>query len=154
MEQTNDIKEKLWDGSFRVTKLSRYDGESYELATPIEYFPKCTRLATNVNSKNWRETADKWAILINGIVFDYYTGVGHRVKGKPKGPELSGVLNNLVMDSEAASISFKDWCDNYGYDDDSMTAMAIYRECQDTSDKLRMAKICQTESLREFLQDF
>lgn len=34
---------------------------------------------TKVKSENFHEITDKWLCTINGIEFDYYTGIGHRV---------------------------------------------------------------------------
>lgn len=70
---TKDTSERLHDGSYRVFKLGRHDGVEFELPKPIEYDAKCTR-------DNWQETADRWCITINGIGFEYYTGIGHRDK--------------------------------------------------------------------------
>lgn len=43
--------------------------------------------------------------------------------------------------------SFKDWCWEFGYDDDSITALKLYAECQEEYDGLR--KIFTNEQLEK-----
>jgi len=52
-------------------------------------------------------------------------------------PTESDVLECLKSDCEAGSMSFDDFCDNFGYDNDSIKALDIYRDCMDTAKKLR-----------------
>ncbi len=151
---TNDIKDRLHDGSFRVTQLGRHDGQLFILPKPIEYAAKCTRLAVTEKSEDWQDTADKWIITIGKEVFDYYTGTGHRKGGKPQKPELSSILYSLVTDASACDESFDDWCSNFGYDTDSRKALETYLSCQESVSKLHKAGVCITEELREFLQEY
>ena len=101
------------------------------------------------------------------IEFDYFTGMGHRAKSKypvdswrytaPKAvkPEVSGILNCILMDSDASSESFENWCCNYGYDTDSRKALNSYEACQINGDKLkRLIPHSTLELLREALQDY
>jgi hypothetical protein len=149
-----DTETKLHDGSFRVTKLVRHDGESFELSKPIEYSAKCVRLANAKKNDDWRETADHWNITIGGEVFDYYTGIGHRKGGKPFRPSLSSVLYSLVLDSSACDQSFDSWCSDFDYDTDSRKALETYLACQESVNKLRRVGICIPENLREFFRDY
>lgn len=146
-----DKKQKLWDGSFRVFSLVRADGESFELPNPIEYSAKCVRLAFTVHSDDWKDTADKWNISIGKEVFEYYTGVGRRKGGKAVKPELSEVLYHLFCDASACETSFRDWCDDYGYDMDSRKALNMYLACQEINYKLRKAKVYRSTELSDFL---
>lgn len=56
---------------------------------------------------------------------------------KPKPLNIDDVLYSLIMDSQAGSESFDDFCDNYGYDNDSINANDIYRACQKNGKKVR-----------------
>lgn len=47
----------------------------------------------------------------------------------PSKPTLETVLHSLVLDAEAHDMSFNAWCDNFGYDQDSMKAFALYQTC-------------------------
>lgn len=129
---------------------------------------------------NWE--CDAWKVRIKRIKdvhyqeFDYFTGLGHReiirglrasglsgasfVKGqwqvtKTKSPDIAGVLHSLIMDSSACAQSFSNWCDDYGYDSDSIKARDTYDACQVNSDKLcKVFTRVQIEQLQEMLQDY
>jgi len=110
-------------------------------------------------SKEWAHY--KWHVMINGVSFDYKTGLGHatgkvnlfgkRLWTKPAiktislekewvhVPEIDQVLECLFSDSQAGSESFNDFCDNFGYSNDSLKALDTYRECMDINKKLRLA---------------
>lgn len=72
---------------------------------------------------------------------------------KAKAPTLDDVLYCLVSDADAAEMTFRDWCDNFGYDTDSRKAFDTYHACQETHDKLIKARI-NIEAQRERLQDY
>lgn len=73
----------------------------------------------------------------------YYTGIGHRVVRKlyraaePVAPHPASVLNSLLLDAQAAGMSFPDWCADYGCDRDSRKAFDTYMQCCDTARELR-----------------
>lgn len=50
-------------------------------------------------------------------------------QSKPVKPENADILYCLLMDAEANGMSFNEWCDTFGYDNDSIKAEAIYRQC-------------------------
>lgn len=54
-------------------------------------------------------------------------------------PKIEEILNCLFMDSGSADISFYDFCQDFGYSDDSLKALDIYRACGDNARKLRKA---------------
>jgi hypothetical protein len=56
---------------------------------------------------------------------------------KPKPLNIDDVLYCLLMDSQAGSQSSDDFCDNYGYDNDSISANETYRACQKNGKKVR-----------------
>jgi hypothetical protein len=116
--------------------------------------------------------------------FEFFTGLGHRKlpawsyrvhgydggpkpfpgsqlyekwlkQGKPVPPRAASVLYSLVRDNEAASISFREWCSELGYDVDSRKAFAIYEACQQAHDKLvKVFTQAELAELREALQDY
>jgi hypothetical protein len=118
-----------------------------------------------------------------GTTQKYYTGIGHRVfqplrgmdqkewenlrhknltdtgfekvlnASKPTPPSVKDVLYSLTMDSSAADTNFSDWCDGLGYDDDSMKAMEIYKECVKAAGFLRGLGF-NLDELREFFQEY
>lgn len=131
---------------------------------------------------NWK--CDGWILQItnksNTECFNYYTGIGRRVvskvdkvwimseyKGsvnlkhmlakyaKPVIPEVCGIIHSIIDDTEALHSSFSDWCDNFGYDNDSIKALNIYNQCTDNAKKLRKVIDNKTmDLLREALQDY
>lgn len=70
-------------------------------------------------------------------------------------PTSASVLYSLVLDSGAADESFSNWCDNFGYDSDSISAFNVYQECEKTAKRLKnIFNHSQLEQLRELLQDY
>lgn len=113
----------------------------------------------STKDNNWK--CDEWAITIknnNGLEFrtSYYTGLGHRDKwGKPRQPDIKGIISALLLDSEANDYSFMDWCDNFGYNSDSIKAMNTYNECCNTARELDRLFTSQTiKQMRQALEDY
>lgn len=84
----------------------------------------------------------QWLFNINGSEFEYFTGLGHSYKTrlgtlKPKVPKIRDVLYALAIDANCASESFKDFCSEFGYSEDSRKALETYLKCQDNGFKLR-----------------
>ena len=72
---------------------------------------------------------------------------------KPKPLNIDDVLYDLVLDSQFSNETFDDFCDNFGCDNDSMKANAIYRVCQKNSKKVRTF-IKDLEQAGELFQDY
>lgn len=110
------------------------------------------------NTDNWNHFA--WLVNINGVDFEYRTGLGHAVKRYTSGkytankkplnsittddsyvsiPQLDDILQCLFSDASAGSESFNDFCDNFGYSNDSLKALDTYRACMESASKLRKA---------------
>lgn len=87
--------------------------------------------------------------------FQYFRGLGLRKKGRPTAPHAADVLYALLLDSDAAQMTFATWCNEYGYDADSRKALDTYLACQKNADKLaRIIDHTTREQLREVLQDY
>lgn len=76
--------------------------------------------------------------------FPYYCGLAHVTKSahrygeaKPRQPSDDDILRSLLMDAGAADENFHDWCANFGYSDDSISALNTYKECLNTATQLR-----------------
>lgn len=68
---------------------------------------------------------------------------------------VKSVMYSLLLDGDCASYNFNDFCDNYGYDNDSIKALKIYNECINTSKKLHnMFSENELKELQELLQDY
>jgi len=92
---------------------------------------------------------------------NYFTGLGLREKTafhphtKPVMPKKSAVMHALLLDAEAASMSFPNWCAEFGYSDDSISAFTTYKQCCETDNKLRQIfDRAQIKQMREALRDY
>jgi hypothetical protein len=103
---------------------------------------------------------DLWRVTITGKdgfwSTDYRTGTGHRDKfGKPKKPKNADILHCLIMDASAAVMNFTQWCSEYGYSDDSLKALSMYKACCETGTALRKhIGRDDLDAIRELLQDY
>jgi hypothetical protein len=66
----------------------------------------------------------------------YHTGSGLRKDNQPVRPTVADVMYSLMSDSNAEEHTFSDWCDCYGYDNDSIAALNIYKACRKIARKL------------------
>lgn len=82
----------------------------------------------------------------------------HRKEGyaKTMPPTQAGVLYALVLDSESGrGCTFREFCGEFGYDDDSLKARDIYDACQKIAEQMsNVFTHAQLEELRELLQDY
>ena len=127
----------------------------------IEALPvKITYVGETVRDNNWK--CDQWRIELSNKLgmwsTDYFTSTGLRkeVKGaramlvktiktvgnrwvaaEPVKPTVADVLHSLFMDASASDYNFSDWCDEFGYSDDSIKALNTYKQCLDTATALR-----------------
>lgn len=109
---------------------------------------------------------------------EYRTGTGHR-RPKPGAPKFDGSVNTLyredwekaymrvvvppaagllysmLSDADYAIYTFNAWCDELGFDNDSIKASQIYRACQEVHDELgRFFARGQVDTLRALLEDY
>lgn len=101
----------------------------------ITFKPTFIRLIDN--DKEWMHYL--WNVSLNGVDFEFKLGIGHVHKKtkKPLAPTLYAVLNCLIMDANCGSISFDDFCIDYGYNSDSIKDFNTYQECMRTKTKLK-----------------
>lgn len=70
-------------------------------------------------------------------------------------PTSANVLYCLLLDADLSSEIFEDFCHNLGYDEDSLTAFEIYRQCQKNTTELRKIFDSSLQAeLREILEDY
>lgn len=122
-----------------------------------------------VQDNNWQ--CDAWRVSFasgkSRFETDYYTGLGYRKKGKecvnagfktpdkPVAPCAADVLYSLILDSSAIDMSFAYWCDEYGYDADSISAFNTYQACCKIAKELQQVFTrAQVETLRGLLEDY
>lgn len=140
----------------KVSALLKQHGISYSAQ-----HVRATTKKDTPDAKPWE--CDQWSIKFalgnTAESFDYFTGTGHRKptlpmptppyrKGtiayegwarlslRPVAPSAASVLHSILLDSEAAKVSFNEWCSEYGYNNDSIKAEQTYRACQENADRL------------------
>lgn len=119
-------------------------------------------MGEQVKENNWK--CDAWRFTITpksgkSESFDYFTGIGHRKSKlprprfvnprciaaeqwdrdnlKPVAPHVVGLLHSLVTDGHALEMCFMDWCAEYDYSTDSMSALATYNACCEQARRLQ-----------------
>lgn len=115
------------------------------LPMKVEYVGKTKR--DDWDCFEWRVT---FSSVKNGFwTLPYYCGLGHVEKPKhsrrnsmsyvekPKRPSNDDILHSLILDASAAGMNFHDWCTEYGYSDDSISALTTYKQCLDIATHLR-----------------
>lgn len=56
-----------------------------------------------------------------------------------KAPTENDVYHCLFLDADCGSMSFNDFCSDFGYNNDSLKALDTYRACMENADKLKKA---------------
>jgi len=72
---------------------------------------------------------------------------------KPKPLNIDDILYSLFLDSQAGAESFDDFCDNFGYNNDSIKANDIYKACQKNAKKVKTF-ITDIDKANELFQDY
>ena len=72
---------------------------------------------------------------------------------KPKPLNIDDILYSLILDSQFSNETFDDFCDNFGYNNDSIKANEIYRACQKNSKKVKTF-ITDIDKASELFQDY
>jgi hypothetical protein len=72
-----------------------------------------------------------------------------------KKPCAASVFYCLILDSNAIDQSFSDWCDCFGYDDDSISAFNTYQKCCNIAKQMNTVfSRNQIETLKTMLRDY
>jgi hypothetical protein len=112
----------------------------------IEALPVNITYVGETQRDGW--SCDQWRVALTGKAgywsTDYFTGLGLRSKPRaswdtprPRKPKVADVLHSLFLDASAADYNFSDWCNEYGYSDDSIKALNMYKACLETATALR-----------------
>lgn len=108
---------------------------------------------------DWKRTANKWQVKLSyfdkEFVTDFYMGSGLvNRNGRPKQPTVKDVLYSMIAD-DVSNINFDDFCNDFGYDNDSIKALEIYRACEKQTKKYyNMFDAEERGFLQELLQDY
>ena len=109
--------------------------------------PRTVDAWTVTIGKQWGTKTPQW-------VTTYYTGTGLRKNNRPTKPTVADILHSLFMDADAVDMNFSEWCDTFGYSDDSLKALRIYQTCTETGKELRKHfSPTEREQIRAIIQE-
>lgn len=122
------LNDDLWVHDKWVVVIN---GQDFEYSTGIGHRVELDRFKRDDFNriKNQNPTKTKSNLL---LYIDTFAKVS-----KPKPLNIDDVLYSLVLDSQFSNDTFDDFCDNLGYDNDSIKANDIYRACQKTAKKVK-----------------
>lgn len=104
-----------------------------------------------INPKNWNHRANSYKVTFKynrkQFTIDYYMGTGLDESHLT----IENVLYSLLTDAQSTVYNFNDFCNEFDYDNDSNTALNIYKTCQSIYKKLH--KMFTNEEL-EYLQNY
>ena len=87
----------------------------------------------------------------NKMTIDYHMGTAL----KQTDLTIESVINSLLLDYISDNTTFTDFCDEYGYDGDSIKDSKIYKACQKNTEKMnKLFQSDEIEALRKQLQDY
>lgn len=122
------------------------------------YVQKAFKNQEDINDE-WTKIGNKWQVKLvyfdKEYVTNFYMGSGLvNGMGKPKKPTKKDVLYSIIMD-DVSNMNFNNFCDEFGYDNDSIKALKIYEEClKETEAYYNMFDSEEREVLRELLENY
>lgn len=107
----------------------------------------------------WKKKANKWQVELvyfdKEFITDFY--MGSRLVDKrnnPKKPTKKDLLYSMII-NDVSNMNFNDFCDEFGYDKDSIKALEIYKGClKETEAYHNMFDSEEREILKELLEDY
>ena len=103
--------------------------------------------------EEWKRTATKYVCKLTfknqSCTFNYWIGSAHT-----KAPSKKDVLYSFIMD-DVTGMDFKEFCLEFGYDNDSIKALRIFEACKEQTENFyRLFNEEEREILRELLNDY
>lgn len=143
-----------------VKNDDNWQADSFLVSIQNERFDYHMGIGHRLKLKNGRLTlADqKYVKQLKEIVYDNHSrSVVNDLKNGYASvkPTSASVLYCLLSDANALDTSFKYWCDDYGYDNDSISALNTYNACCVTGEKIhKIFTHEQRVKLAELLEDY
>lgn len=96
----------------------------------------------DINQDEWANESSHWAFIIsqkrvgkNDYKIKGFFSQGSAIKTRPT---IEEILNSLVLDTiDLDNLSYNDWCDNFGFDNDSIKAENIYKGCKSEHEQMK-----------------
>lgn len=109
-----------------------------------------------IGNAAWRpfssHRSDKWEVFLyrgnNKISVDFYLGEGN----DGREPKLKEVIYALLSDSQAGSMSFENFCSEFGHDTDFRRAYATWEACGVSAEKL--GKLFSPDEIEQLEEEF
>jgi hypothetical protein len=103
--------------------------------------------------KAWPEGSTHWRVTLRlgkrRVSSEFHQGPAH--KGEPV---VADVLSCLLLDASSGGESFEDFCGNFGYSTDSISAKSTWLQCVRISHRLREFLAEHYEALEAASQDY
>jgi hypothetical protein len=128
--------------------------QAYGVPFSAQYAGEVTKTDWGIDGKGQRVDAWRVSIGVGPVGIDYFTGLGRRKGSGAVAPSAADVLYSMLADAEAASMTFDVWCDEFGYNSDSIKASSTYKACVEMAEMLKGFTLDQIAELREALQDY
>jgi hypothetical protein len=122
------LDDNLWVHDKWIVTIN---GETFDYMTGIGHRTELNRFCKDDFNriKNQNPTKSKSNLLLYIETFSKVS------KSKPL--DIDDVLYSLLSDATFGSYSFDDFCDELGYDNDSIKATEIYKACQKNAKKVK-----------------
>ena len=114
-----------------------------EMATKVEI----ASVLTPGVEPDWGEwSGNAWSVTLTydgrKLTVPFFMGSGlvtrgGRWPGRPIAPTAMDVLECLLSDAQAGESTFHDFCEDFGYDEDSRSAEKLWHSCQNTLIEMR-----------------
>jgi len=163
-EQQLKVSQKLteWFNEFSVFYTGennqddwKYDGWKITITGPNkkkQTFDYKTGLGHRELSAIDKQRCKTYKYQVGSIAYKNYIRTASWVIYKPCEAD---VLYCLLSDTDAGMCTFSEFCNEFGYDSDSIKAFKTYQACQESTDKIKsLFNSKQIEELKELLQDY
>ncbi len=123
----------------RFTYRAEINGHAFDYFTGIGWseFARQNPDATKYTALNGTETEALFKAQTLRAQNKLSDRLGFARRAFRRNPEEADILECLQSDVEAGRMSFDEFCDTFGYDNDSLKALDTYRACMETAQKLR-----------------
>lgn len=101
----------------------------------------------------WEHNA--WTVKVHGGKFPFDMGIGLVDKqGNPRVPGIKAVMRCLLSDMRAGDLPFEEFCSEFGYDEDSRKAYALWEGCKNIAVKIEsLFSPDEIEAMEKALED-
>jgi hypothetical protein len=127
--------------------FDKYEEEGYFY---FDYHGYINQPMSKAEKKQWGESRVKWLITIEAENGEKHTIPHFHADGR--NPNEQDILHDLFYHahSQVCDMTFKEWCDNCGQDDDSIKALRLYGECKKLARAFK--RLCTPEMYKEFME--